>query len=82
MSEEVDISALVAFQDIRASPKHSNKQKALFLCCCKTCTRTEVQVRRLEVTHSICLRRIVSMKLTDSHRLETKPEQCGMSPWE
>eukprot|EP00955_Chlamydomonas_euryale_P101239 365333-Chlamydomonas_euryale.AAC.4 len=32
---------------------------------------------RLEVTHSTCLRRIVGVKLTDRHRLETIREQCG-----
>eukprot|EP00955_Chlamydomonas_euryale_P082785 363764-Chlamydomonas_euryale.AAC.13 len=38
-----------------------------------------VQMGRLEVTHSNCLRRIVGVKLTDRNRLETIHEQCGMS---
>eukprot|EP00955_Chlamydomonas_euryale_P079345 363288-Chlamydomonas_euryale.AAC.10 len=33
---------------------------------------------RLEVTHCHCLRRIVGVKLTDCHRLETVHEQCGI----
>eukprot|EP00955_Chlamydomonas_euryale_P096973 365044-Chlamydomonas_euryale.AAC.1 len=37
---------------------------------------------RLEVTHSNCLRRIVGMKLTDCHTLETIHEQCGTSSLE
>eukprot|EP00955_Chlamydomonas_euryale_P012760 137882-Chlamydomonas_euryale.AAC.3 len=37
---------------------------------------------RLEVTHSSCLSRIVGMKLTDRHRLETICEQCGTSSLE
>eukprot|EP00955_Chlamydomonas_euryale_P041923 352160-Chlamydomonas_euryale.AAC.1 len=37
---------------------------------------------RLEVTHSDCLRRIVSVKLTDCHRLETTHEQCDTSSLE
>eukprot|EP00955_Chlamydomonas_euryale_P034534 349819-Chlamydomonas_euryale.AAC.1 len=39
----------------------------------------KVQMGRLEVTHSDCLRRIVGVKLTDRHRLETIREQCGTS---
>eukprot|EP00955_Chlamydomonas_euryale_P030043 316755-Chlamydomonas_euryale.AAC.1 len=49
----------------------------IFLCGCKTWTWTEVQIDRLEVTHSNCLNRTVGEKLTDRHRLETICEQCG-----
>eukprot|EP00955_Chlamydomonas_euryale_P064293 358929-Chlamydomonas_euryale.AAC.4 len=37
---------------------------------------------RLEITHSNRLRRIVGVKLTDRHRLETIREKCGMSSLE
>eukprot|EP00955_Chlamydomonas_euryale_P084657 363993-Chlamydomonas_euryale.AAC.2 len=37
---------------------------------------------RQEDTDSNCLRRIVGVKLTDRHRLETIREQCGMSSLE
>jgi len=47
----------------------------IFLHGCETWTWTEVQMGRLEVTHSNCLRRIVGVKLTDRHRLETIHEQ-------
>eukprot|EP00955_Chlamydomonas_euryale_P111371 366060-Chlamydomonas_euryale.AAC.3 len=39
---------------------------------CKTWIWTKVQMGRLEVTHSNCLRRTVGVKLTDRNRLETK----------
>eukprot|EP00955_Chlamydomonas_euryale_P001423 16610-Chlamydomonas_euryale.AAC.8 len=39
----------------------------------------EVQMGRLELTHSNCLCRIVGVKLTDRHRLETIREQFGTS---
>eukprot|EP00955_Chlamydomonas_euryale_P023314 246139-Chlamydomonas_euryale.AAC.1 len=38
----------------------------IFLYGCKTWALTEVQMGRLEVTHSSCLRRIVGMKLRDT----------------
>eukprot|EP00955_Chlamydomonas_euryale_P064150 358864-Chlamydomonas_euryale.AAC.5 len=49
-----------------------------------TWTWTEVQMGRLEVTHSKCLRGIVGMKLMDRHRLETIQvrKQCGTSSLE
>eukprot|EP00955_Chlamydomonas_euryale_P079461 363302-Chlamydomonas_euryale.AAC.14 len=51
----------------------------IFLYGCKMWTWTEVQMSRLEVTRSTCLRRIVGVKLTDRHRLETVREQCCTS---
>eukprot|EP00955_Chlamydomonas_euryale_P096296 364999-Chlamydomonas_euryale.AAC.19 len=51
----------------------------IFLYGCGTSTSTEVQMGRLEVTHSNCLRRVVGVKLTDRHRLATIREQCGTS---
>eukprot|EP00955_Chlamydomonas_euryale_P034588 349837-Chlamydomonas_euryale.AAC.1 len=48
----------------------------------ETWTCTEVQMGRLEVTHSNCLRRIVDVNLTDLHRLETIHEQCDTSSLE
>eukprot|EP00955_Chlamydomonas_euryale_P075345 362292-Chlamydomonas_euryale.AAC.6 len=91
MSREMDVCALAAFrqfQDTWASLKLSIKQKMdayrtfalpIFLYGCKTWTWTEVLMGRLEVIHSKCLRRIVGMKLTDRHRLETIRELCGTS---
>eukprot|EP00955_Chlamydomonas_euryale_P037272 350708-Chlamydomonas_euryale.AAC.5 len=38
--------------------------------------------RWAEVFHSDCLRRIVGVKLTDRHALETTREQCGTSSLE
>eukprot|EP00955_Chlamydomonas_euryale_P004774 51205-Chlamydomonas_euryale.AAC.1 len=37
---------------------------------------------KLEITHSNCLCRIVDVKLTDCHRLETIRKQCGTSSLE
>eukprot|EP00955_Chlamydomonas_euryale_P034172 349707-Chlamydomonas_euryale.AAC.1 len=54
----------------------------IFLYGCEMCTWTEVQMGRLEVTHFNCIHRIVGMKVTDRHRLETQREQCGMSSLE
>eukprot|EP00955_Chlamydomonas_euryale_P012451 134098-Chlamydomonas_euryale.AAC.1 len=73
------LAAFRQFQDMWASPKLSNKQKwtcTAHLFCpfsytAETWTWTEVQMGRLEVTHSNCLCRIVGVKLTDRHRLET-----------
>eukprot|EP00955_Chlamydomonas_euryale_P041347 351960-Chlamydomonas_euryale.AAC.4 len=96
MSRETDVrnvralAAFCQFQDIWASLKLSNKQKMdvyhtfvlpSFLYGCATRTWTEVQVGRLEVTHSNCLRR-VGVKLTDRHRLEAIRERCGTSSLE
>eukprot|EP00955_Chlamydomonas_euryale_P118890 366565-Chlamydomonas_euryale.AAC.7 len=85
------LAAFCQFQDIWASPKLSNKQKMgvyrtfarpIFLYGCETWTWMEVQMGRLEVTHSYCLRHIVGVKTTDRHRLETIREQCGTSSLE
>eukprot|EP00955_Chlamydomonas_euryale_P104418 365566-Chlamydomonas_euryale.AAC.2 len=74
--------------DIWASPELSNKPKLGVSCTfvlpiclygCETWAWTEVQMGRLEITHSKCLRRIVGMKLTDRNRLETIREQCSTS---
>eukprot|EP00955_Chlamydomonas_euryale_P034843 349910-Chlamydomonas_euryale.AAC.3 len=55
---------------------------AIFLYGCETWTWTEVQMGRLEVTHSNCPRRSVGVKLMDRHRLEIIREQCGTSSLE
>eukprot|EP00955_Chlamydomonas_euryale_P082291 363696-Chlamydomonas_euryale.AAC.6 len=54
----------------------------IFLYGCETWTWREVQMSKLEVTHSKCLRRIVGMKLMDRHRFEIIHEQCGTSSLE
>ena len=97
MSREMDVrnvralAAFRQFQDIWASPKLCTKRKMdvyrtfilpIFLYGCETWTWTEVQMGRLEVTHSNCLRRIIGVKLTDRHRLETIHDQCGTSSLE
>eukprot|EP00955_Chlamydomonas_euryale_P009222 98835-Chlamydomonas_euryale.AAC.1 len=53
-----------------------------FLYGCETWTWTEVQMGRLEATHSNCLRRFVGVKLTYRHRLATIREQCCTSSLE
>eukprot|EP00955_Chlamydomonas_euryale_P042239 352239-Chlamydomonas_euryale.AAC.16 len=82
------LAAFCPFQDMWASPKLSNKQKMDVNCTfvlpvsfygCETWTWTEIQMGRLEVTHSCCLRRVVGVKLTNRHRLETIHEQRGTS---
>eukprot|EP00955_Chlamydomonas_euryale_P036617 350494-Chlamydomonas_euryale.AAC.24 len=85
------VRALAAFrqlQDICASPKLSNKPDInvygkfvlpISLYGSETWTWTEVQMGRLQVTHFNRLRRMVGVKLTDRHRLETIREQCGTS---
>eukprot|EP00955_Chlamydomonas_euryale_P042249 352242-Chlamydomonas_euryale.AAC.4 len=74
------LAAFHRFQDIWTSPKLGTKRKMdvhrtstlpIFLYGCKTCTWTEVQIGRLEVTHSNFLCRIVGVKLTVRVRLQT-----------
>eukprot|EP00955_Chlamydomonas_euryale_P089302 364452-Chlamydomonas_euryale.AAC.4 len=45
---------------------------AHFLARCNTWAWTEVQMGRLKISHSDCLRRIAGVKLTDSCRLGDK----------
>eukprot|EP00955_Chlamydomonas_euryale_P028497 300376-Chlamydomonas_euryale.AAC.1 len=84
-----NVRALAArrqFQDIWASPKLSNQQKMdvstfdspTFLYGCKIVNKTEVQMGRWEVIYSNCLCRVVGVKLTNRHRLETVG--CGRWP--
>eukprot|EP00955_Chlamydomonas_euryale_P050959 354720-Chlamydomonas_euryale.AAC.1 len=74
------LAAFRQFQGIWAGPKLSNEQNMdvyrtfvlpTFLYGCKTWTWTEVQMGKLQGTHSNCLCRIVGVKLMDRHRLET-----------
>eukprot|EP00955_Chlamydomonas_euryale_P118772 366559-Chlamydomonas_euryale.AAC.3 len=51
----------------------------IFLSRCETWTWTEVQMRRLEVTHSNCLHRIVGVKLKDRHRLVYCDVDCTLT---
>eukprot|EP00955_Chlamydomonas_euryale_P060863 357838-Chlamydomonas_euryale.AAC.12 len=53
----------------------------IFLYGCKLWTWMEVQVDRLEVTHSKCLSRIVGVKLTDRHKLRLYVSNLARHRW-